>query len=236
MYAPRDPVDRVGVISTLPLAVTRCDCVRDLAERLGQRLILVERARLRAVREQVVVRAANEARRHGAEEEQPVLRNRTADRAADLVTVVRLLVVLQVEDRRIVDRAELDPLDRAGADPVAGVVIVALATELVAARLGDRADHAAERAAVLGVDAARLDLHFLQVLEDGVLPRAALDQAVGRNAVHEERVLGAAGAMHLEAAFDVTGVHAGRHQRDALERARLRDPVELFRRHVVRAA
>ena len=61
---------------------------------------------------------------------------------------------------------------------------------------------AAERAAVLGRDAARLDLHFLQVLEHRVLARLAVDQAVGDDAVDGERVLGAARAVDLEAAFD----------------------------------
>ena len=76
------------------------------------------------------------------------------------------------------------------------------AGEEVAARLGDRADHSAERSAVFGVDAAGLDLHFLEILEHRVLPRAAVQQAVGVHAVHREAVFSAAGAVHLEAAFD----------------------------------
>ena len=63
--------------------------------------------------------------------------------------------------------------------PLPRVVVVPFAVERVAARLGHRADDAAERAAVLRGDAAGLDLDFLQVLEHGVLPRAAIEQAVG---------------------------------------------------------
>jgi hypothetical protein len=65
---------------------------------------------------------------------------------------------------------------------------VRLAAERVAAALGDGADDAAERAAVLGRDTAGLDLHFLQVLEHGVLARLAVDQRVGDDAVDGERV------------------------------------------------
>ena len=108
-----------------------------------------------------------------------------------------------------------------------------LATGAVAARLGHRADHAAKRAAVLGVDAARLDLNFLQVFEDGVLARATIDQAVGRHAVHQERVLRAARTVHGETGFDIAGVHAGGCHRNPLERSRLGNPIELFGSHVM---
>ena len=101
-------------------------------------------------------------------------------------------------------------------------------------RLGDGADDAAERAAVLGGDAARLDLHFLQVLEHGVLARLAVDQAVGDDAVDGEGVLGAAGAVHLEAAFDFARVHRRRGQRERLEAAALRQAIELLGGDVVR--
>ena len=107
-------------------------------------------------------------------------------------------------------------------------VVVPLAAEHVAAALGHGADDAAERAAVFRRDAARLDLHFLQVLEDGVLARLAVDQAVGDDAVDGERVLRAARAVDLEAAFDLARVHRRRRHRDRLERAALRQAVELF--------
>ena len=110
-----------------------------------------------------------------------------------------------------------------------------LAGERIAAALGHGAHHSAERAAVLGRDPRRLDLNFLQVLELRVLARLSVHQGVCRNAVDRERILGAAGAVHLNAAFDLALVDRGRRDRDGLEGPRLRHPVELFLRHVVRA-
>ncbi len=106
------------------------------------------------------------------------LDDRAAERPAELVADVRLLVVLHVADRLVVDRAQHETLHRAGAQRAAGEVVVRFTGEDVAARLGDRADDAAERAAVLGGNAGRLDLHFLDVLEHGVLPRRPLIRLV----------------------------------------------------------
>ena len=141
-----------------------------------------------------------------------------------------LLVVLQVADGLVVYRVEHEALDRTGAERAAVEVVVAFAAERVAARLGDGADDAAQRAAVFGLDAGGLHLHFLQVLEHGVLARLAVDQAVGHDAVDGEGVLGAAGAVDLKAAFDVAGVDRRRRQSKALEAASLRQAVELLGR------
>src|SRR6185436_15653940 len=128
-------------------------------------------------------------------EEQFVPHDRTAERSANLIAVVVLFLVLYGQHRGVIEGAELQPLDRTRGNGVAGKVIVAFAGELVAARLRDRADDAAKRAAVLGLDAARLDLDFLQILEDRVLTGAAVDQAVGIHAVHREAVLRPARAV-----------------------------------------
>ena len=76
------------------------------------------------------------------------------------------------------------------------------AAEAIAAGLGDGANHAAHGPAVLRLDAGRLDLHFLQVLEHRVLARLAVDQAIGHDAIDGEGVLRAAGAIDLKAPFD----------------------------------
>ena len=209
--------------------------VRQLAEALPGRLLLVDLARLGADGEHVLVGAPHDARRDRAEEEQVVPHDRAADRAAELALVVGLLVVLEVADVGEVVRVEDEPLHRARAEAAADVVVVGFAGEQVAARLGHGADDAAERAAVFRVHATGLDLHFLQVLEHGVLARVAVEQAVGRDAVDGEEVLGGAGAVHLQAALELAGVDArcGR-EREALEAAPLRQPVELLGRDVVR--
>src|SRR4029453_3424070 len=129
---------------------------------------------------------------------------------------------------------EYEALDGSGAEPVADVIVVTLAGEDIAARFRHRADYSSERTAILRLDAAGLDLHFLQVLEHGVLTRAPIDQTIGGHAVDGEHVLCTAGAVHLEAAFYLTSVHARRSQRDALKAAALRQPIDLFCRHVVR--
>jgi hypothetical protein len=207
--------------------------IGDLAEALPRRLLLVDLARLGAGGEHVVVGPSHDARRYRSEEEQLVLDDRSAERPAELALVVRLLGVLVIADGGEVVGIEHQALERRRAQAAADVVVVRLAAEAVAARLGDRAHHAAERAAEFGVDAAGLHLHFLQVLEHRVLARVAVDQAVDRDAVHRERILGGARPVHLEAALDLTGVDAGRRQGEALEAARLRQPVEFFGRDVV---
>ena len=77
-----------------------------------------------------------------------------------------------------------------------------LAVVLVAARLGDRADDAAERRAVLGGVAARLGLHVVSTKSTGSgLPDVPL-QEIGRvDAVDHEAIVGAAGAVDLDAAI-----------------------------------
>ncbi len=204
-----------------------------LAEGAVDRLLLLDGAGV-AAGEDVVVAAAHVARRPRPEEEQLVAQDRAAERPADVVAVVGLLLVLEVVHRDVVGRVEHEALDRSRAGPGAGEVVVRFTAVRVAARLGHRADDAAERAAVLRADAAGLHLHFLQVLEHGVLTRRAVDQAVGDDAVDGEGVLGAAGAVDLDAAFDFARVHRGRGQREVLERAALRDAFEFFGRHVVR--
>ena len=87
---------------------------------------------------------------------------------------VVLLVVLDIPHSRVVDRVEAQTLNRTGAEGAAGEVLVDIAVEGVAAGPGDRADYAAQRAAVFGGDAAGLDLDFLQILENGILTRPPL--------------------------------------------------------------
>src|SRR5678815_808478 len=112
--------------------------------------------------------------------------------------MIRLLVVLDEADGTIIAWRQYESLDRAGAEATAQIVVVSLTQEPVAAGLGDRADDAAERAAVFSRNTDRLDLHFLQILEDGVLARLAAEQAVRRDTVNGELVLRAAGTVHLE--------------------------------------
>src|SRR3954465_4130951 len=105
--------------------------------------------------------------------------DRPTHRATEVVGVVVLLLVLNGQHGGVVDRAELQALHWRGGDRIAREVIVRFTREPVAARLGDRADDAAERATVLRSDTAGLYLHFLQIFEDGVLARTAIQQAVG---------------------------------------------------------
>ena len=84
------------------------------------------------------------------------------------------------------------------------------------------------------VDSSGLYLHLLQVFEHGVLPGASVDQAVGGHTVHGEDVFGAAGAVHLESAFNLARVHARCGEREGLKAPAFRQPVEFFSGHVVR--
>ena len=121
--------------------------------------------------EVVGVGAVHEARRDRAEEEESVTDDRAADRAADLVAMIRLLVVLDEPTVRSSTGDSTSRLTGPALRRAAQIVVVPLAPERVAAGLGDRADDAAERAAVFSRNADGLDLHFLQVFEDGVLAR-----------------------------------------------------------------
>ena len=172
-------------------------------------------------------------RRVGAVEEEAIAHNRAADRAAHFVGLVRLLLVLHVEAGDLGLRIEHEPLHGGGRERAALEVVVGFSAEGVAAALGDRADDAAEGPAVLGRNAAGLDLHFLQVFEHRVLARLAVDQRVGDDAVHGERVLGAAGAVHLEAALHFTLADGRRAEGDRLEGTALRQAVELLGADVV---
>ena len=191
-------------------------------------------AGLEAVAELVVVAAVPETRRQRAEEEQLPTDDRTAERAADLVAVIGRLRVLDVADRSLVDGRQHETLHRSRAESASQVVVMRLPTEGVAARLGDRADDAAERAAELRRNADGLDLHFLQILEHRVLPRLPIQQAVGGHAVHRELVLRAARAVDLQTALDVALIHRRRGHRDRLEAAPLRNALELLGGDVVR--
>ena len=135
--------------------------------------------------------------------------NRTSQRAADFVAVVRLLLVLHAQHGGVVEWTQLQALHGRGGDRIAREVIVRFTREPVAAGLGHRADDAAERAAVFRRNAAGLHLDFLQIFEHGVLPRTAIRQAVGVHAVDREGVLGAARAVDLKPAFDVALIDAG---------------------------
>ena len=119
-----------------------------------------------------------------------------------------------------------------GAQPARLIVLEQRPTEGVAARLGDRADHPTERAAVLGLEPRRLHLHFLQVFEHGVLALRAMNLADDRHAVHGEVVLTGGRAIHLEAAFELARVDRRQRRGQRLEAAALRDDVELLGRDV----
>src|SRR5439155_22370299 len=106
----------------------------------------------------------DQTRRDRPEEEQLVLSGRTANGPTELVANVLLLLVLYVSDGLIVRRVQHETLDGPGAHRAAVEEPVPFAVERVAAGLGDRADHAAQCAAVFSLDARGFHLDFLQVL------------------------------------------------------------------------
>src|SRR5262245_51084417 len=108
-----------------------------------------------------------------------------------------------------------------------------LAVKGVSAGLGDRAHDTAERPTVLRRNSDGLHLHFLEIFEDGALPRLAVHKTICRHAVDRELVLGTAGAVHLNTALDQSFVNRRSRQRDRLEGASLRKLLKLLRWHVV---
>src|SRR5688500_15145689 len=95
-----------------------------LAEPLLPRDVARGRSGISAVIEQVVAGDALHPRREGAEEEQPIANNRTADRSAELVAVIRLPVVLNVKGRSVRNGIEHQTPDRGRAQSAALVVVV----------------------------------------------------------------------------------------------------------------
>src|SRR5262245_6346912 len=98
--------------------------------------------------------------------------------------IQRLPGILQMKDGGTINRAELNPGNRSCADGVAAVVIVTFAMNLSASRFSHSVYHAAQSSAVLGIDTAGFDLHFLKVLEHGVLARLPLKRTCCHNAIH----------------------------------------------------
>src|SRR5262245_62228389 len=161
--------------------------------------------------------------------------NRTTDRSTELVALELLGVVLEDLRRVLGDRIDLETSLEAvvRAQPARRVVLEERSAIAVAARLGDRADHAAECAAVFSFEARRLDLHFLKILEHRVLTLVAMDLADDRHTVNGEVVLTGGRAVHLEAALELALVHRRKRSRQCLEAAALRDHFELFGRDVL---
>ena len=203
----------------------------ELIEELLVGDVLLERIGLQAVGEEVVLAAAGHLGRVGREEPDLVLHHVAADGAAEFVLVIDGLGVLLVGgiDAVGIGIEKQEALDGAGVDAAAGIVVVGLTVELVAAGAGDGADDTAEGAAVFGVDAAGFHLDFLKKFEGGILAGAAINQAVGGDAVDEELVLRATGAIDLEAAFDLARVDTGREEDNGLEGAGLGQEAELRR-------
>src|SRR5581483_12302018 len=146
-----------------------------------------------------------------------------------------VLVVLNVEGAvpGAVLVVQVKTLDRPGGNRIAGIIVMTFAVELIAARLGHRADDATERATVFGIHSSTLDLDFLENLKVRVLPRTAVNQTVGPDPVHQELVFGPAGPIYLVAALQIPGVDVGSVGNQALEAAPFRKVRELFRSNIV---
>src|SRR6185503_7385911 len=117
--------------------------------------------------------------------------DRPTDGSTELVALVVLRVVLEDLCRVLGGRIDLQTGAEAVArtEPACGIVLEQRSAVAVTARLGDRADHATECATVFSFETRRLDLHFLQVLEHGILTLVAMDLADDGDAVHGEVVL-----------------------------------------------
>src|SRR5947209_2359115 len=105
--------------------------------------------------------------------------------------------------------------------------------EGISARFGDGTDDTAHRTTILGIDTARLDLHFLEDFEDGVLARAAGNDAVRRDAVNVELVFCGRWTIHLKSVLELARVDGRRECYQRLKRARLRQTVKFFCRNGV---
>src|SRR5262249_1995138 len=89
----------------------------------------------------------------------------------------------------------------AGVHGVALIVRPHIAVPRVSTTLSDDIDDAAERAAVLSLDAAGLHLDFLDELERSVSRRLARDHAAGLHTVDEVGVLSRSATVDLEASL-----------------------------------
>src|SRR5262249_17220702 len=135
---------------------------RDFIEQLPVGLLLLDGNWGHARVGEIGILAPGNTPGSGGKEEQLVLHEWATEGIAHFVMVIRVLPILNVAHGSVVDWIEQEAANRAGADAIPGIVVVNVAVERVTAGLRDGADHAAQCAAVLGIDTAGLDLHFLQ--------------------------------------------------------------------------
>ena len=107
------------------------------------------------------------------------------------------------------------------------------AVKLVAARLGDRTDYAAQGAAVLGLDSGRLHLYFLEEFIHGILTGIAVDHACDGKPIDREVVLSGTGAVDLDATLNLPRVDRRGSHRHVLETTGFRHSIKFFFSHVV---
>jgi len=131
--------------------VLRGQLVIDAPHRIPRRLLSLRGvAELRPGGERARPRTRHDQPLDADEEVQLVAHDRAADREAPLGFA-------NIRFRLIEHLVEEVPLG----ERLAGPVVERRPAERVGARLGDRVDHGARRASVLGVELAREDLHFL---------------------------------------------------------------------------
>ena len=214
------------------------------AEAVGQlgRLVrgdVVHRVLADLAVERVGGRRAGRRRRHIArrlgqrrlvrrEEPGTVLPDRTTERDARLEAVVLVFGVGPVLGLVAVGRRQAQRRRVAGLEPVTLPVEAGAALEAVRAALGHHVDDATERAAELGVVAARLDLDFVEEVGNDALARHAALQVRGLDAVDDEPVLASARAIDRQTTELAFVVGAGRLRHEGREVAALRQQVDLL--------
>ncbi len=191
----------------------------DLVKSAEERLIAPDRSWLRTVTEvkRHVLPAPSRTPRR--KEEQPIGFQGAAQRKAGLVDPRRTFPILNVAHSTVVAWIEDKPMGRAGAQRASTVIEPRAAVKLAASGPRHCRNNAPERRALAGTHPGCTDLNLREVFEHGVLAGSPINRAVGRNPVDDKSILGAAGTVNLNAAFNFAGIHAGRQDGQGLKRA-----------------
>ena len=79
----------------------------------------------------------------------------------------------------------------------------------IASGTGERGYGAAQSSAVAGFESSRLDLNLLKVFKNSILARPSVNGAVGGNSIDQERALGSACPVYLDAPLDFANADMG---------------------------
>jgi hypothetical protein len=159
---------------------------------------------------------------------EPIRQDWTSQRKSGLYFLKCILAVLIGADRAIVVRIQNQPGRWGSVQGIGRIVEPCAPMKLISAGTSHGGNNSTECAAVAGFDSRRLHLNLLHILKNRILPRRSNNCTLRGNAVDKVCILRATGPVDLNAAFDFSGVDAGREIRELLIRSRLGQAIKFI--------